>query len=247
MTERRFFVDPRDVAAGRLTLRADEAHHARRVLRLEPGAAVVCFDGCGGAWRGTIAGYERDAAHVDVVEPVAVDPEPEPRIVLAQGLVKGDRMDLIVQKATELGVARIVPLACDRSDVRLDTERAGRRSERWRRIAIEAAKQCERARLPEIAAPAAVEAAVGGLEGAAVAFVERGGRAAHGRLEALAGASSITVFVGPEGGWTDRERALFAAAGVDQLSLGPLVLRAETAAIAALAVVSYACQRETDR
>lgn len=241
MSERRFFVDPADAGGDRLTLRADEAHHARRVIRLEAGAAVLCFDGAGRAWRGRIAGYERDTALVDVVEALAPEPEPAPRITLAQGLVKGDRMDLIVQKAAELGVARIVPVACDRSDVRLEAERVGRRSERWRRIVVEAAKQCERARVPEVAAPAPLEAVLASTDGALVAFVERDGLPARGRLEALRAEPSIAVFVGPEGGWSERERALFVEHGVERLSLGPLVLRAETAAIAGLAVVSYAC------
>ena len=242
MSERRFFVDPADAGGDRLTLRADEAHHARRVLRLEAGAPVLCFDGEGRAWRGRLAGYERDAALVDVVEALEPEPEPAPRVSLAQGLVKGDRMDLIVQKATELGAARIVPVACDRSDVRLEAERAARRSERWRRIVVEAAKQCERARVPEVAAPAPLETVLATIEGPSVAFVERDGEAARGHLEALRGEPSVAVFVGPEGGWSDRERALFVEHGVARLSLGPLVLRAETAAIAALAVVSYACR-----
>lgn len=243
MTERRFYVDPVDAAHERLVLRADEAHHARRVLRLEPGATVLCFDGQGRSWRGRLAAYERDAALVDVVATLEPEPEPEPRIVLAQGLVKGDRMDLIVQKATELGAAGIVPLACDRSDVRLDSERSARRADRWRRIVVESAKQCERSRLPELAGAARVEAALDAVDGEVVAFVERDGAAARGRLEGLCRAPSIAIFVGPEGGWSERERALFAERGVAQLSLGHLVLRAETAAIAALAVVNYVCAR----
>ena len=243
MTERRVYVRPGDVAGGRLTLRAEEAHHARRVLRLESGAPVVCFDGEGTVLRGRITAYAKDAAEVEVDEALAPEPEPAPRITLAQGLVKGERMDLIVQKATELGASAILPLRAERSDVRLDDERGSRRAERWRRIAVEAAKQCERARLPRLLEPATVDAALstcGGADGPAVAFVERDGLPARGALEALGSPGRVTVFVGPEGGWSPGERDLLAERAALCLSLGPTILRAETAAIAALVTVRYA-------
>lgn len=239
MTERRFYVRPADAAPGALTLRGDEAHHARRVLRLDVGAAVSCFDGLGSVWRGRIAEYRKEAAVVEPLERVEAPPEPRPLVTLAQGLLKGERMEVVVQKATELGAARVVPLLAARSEGRLDGDRAGRRAERWRRIALEAAKQCERARLPEIAPPATVAAAVAALEGPGVAFVERDGAPARAALGALGRPERLTVFVGPEGGWAPGERLTFEAAGLPRLSLGPNVLRAETAAIAALVVVAY--------
>lgn len=238
MTGRRFHVLEDDVSVDWLTLRADEAHHARRVLRLEVGAAVVCFDGAGRSWRGVIESYERETALVQIVETLPEESERAPRIVLAQGLVKGDRMDLIVQKATELGASAIVPLVTDHSEVRLDRERSGRRAARWQRIVLEAAKQCERNRVPLVAEPTSVEHA---LDATAVAFVERDGAPARGALEAITG-NLVTVFVGPEGGWSERERELFREAGIPRLSLGSHILRAETAAIAALAVTLYATQ-----
>jgi 16S rRNA (uracil1498-N3)-methyltransferase len=244
VTERRFHVRPEDAAGERLVLRADEAHHARRALRLAPGAPVVCFDGAGRVWRGRIAAYERDAALVDVDAALPVAPPPAPRLTLAQGLVKGDRMDEIVQKATELGAWRVVPLRADRSDVRLDAERAGRRAERWRRIAVESAKQCERAWLPEVAEPETLDDALAALDGPAVAFVERDGVPARPALDALGAPERLVVFVGPEGGWSERERAALARGGVPGLSLGANVLRAETAAIAALAVIAFALGRD---
>jgi 16S rRNA (uracil1498-N3)-methyltransferase len=243
VTERRFHVREEDAAGGRLLLRAEEAHHARRVLRLDRGAAVVCFDGRGRVWRGRIAAYEGDVAVVEAGEPER-EPPPAPRVALAVGLLKGERMDLVVQKATELGAARILPLAADRCEVRLDAARADRRAERWGRFALEAAKQSERAWVPEIATPATLDATLDGVAGPAVAFVERDGGPARGALEALGAPAELAVFVGPEGGWTERERALFAERGVARLSLGPSVLRAETAAIAALAIVAYALSRD---
>jgi 16S rRNA (uracil1498-N3)-methyltransferase len=240
VTERRFYVEPGAVSAERLTLRNDEAHHARRVLRLDVGDTVTCFDGRGAAWRGQIAGIAKDRVEVTIVETLPVVAEPTPRITLAQGLVKGERMDWIVQKATELGASCIQPLRTDRSEVRLDDARAERRAERWHRIAVEASKQCERAWLPELAEPLTVAGALARLDGPAVAFVERDAEPARPALEALRGAERLAVFVGPEGGWTGDELAALAAAAVPCLSLGPQILRAETAAVAALAIVAYA-------
>lgn len=240
MTERRFYVEPGALSEGRLTLHGDEAHHARRVLRLDVGDTVTCFDGRGATWRGEIARIAKDRVDVTIVETCPLVAEPTPRITLAQGLVKGERMDWIVQKATELGASCIQPLRTERSEVRLDDARAERRAERWHRIAVEASKQCERAWLPEIAVPLTVADALARLGGPAVAFVERDAEPARPALEALRSAEQLAVFVGPEGGWASGELGGFAAAAVPCLSLGPNILRAETASVAALAIVAYA-------
>lgn len=238
MTERRFYVRPEDASADRLVLRDDEAHHARRVLRLDVGARVTAFDGRGSVWHARIVEMTKQHAVLEPEEALAREPEPRPRVTLAQGIVKGDRMDWIVQKATELGAARLLPLRADRSEVRLDEDRAGRRAERWRRITIEAAKQSERAWLPEIAAPLSLRDALAALDGPAVALLERSDRPARDALAALGPVGRVTVFVGPEGGWTAEERDALRAAGVAGLSLGRHVLRAETAALAAIVAVT---------
>jgi 16S rRNA (uracil1498-N3)-methyltransferase len=251
MTERRFYVRPGDVADGRLRLGDDEAHHAKRVLRLEPGAEVTCFDGRGRLWLGAISSYTKHGAEVEI-RSTSERPEPLPRIALAQGLVKGDRMDAIVQKATELGASAIWPLACSRSDVRLEPKRAESRRLRWERIVVEAGKQCERAWLPELDGPCGVADALGAAlaRGGAVAFVARGGEPAlaalarHASIERWRAGERLTVFVGPEGGWAPEERELFESARVPFLSLGENVLRADTAAVAALAVVSAALRHQ---
>ena len=237
MSGRRFHVLPSDVSATELVLRALEAHHARRVLRLPVGARVVCFDGRGAAWDCEITAYERDQARAAPLVRLPDEPERPPRVTLAQGIVKGERMDWIVQKATELGVVRIVPLLADRSVVRAE---ADRRAERWQRIALEAAKQCERNRLPDIDAPTSLADVLAALDGAALAFVERDGAPARVGIEALGRPERVTLFVGPEGGWSPEERLAFERAGVARASLGPDVLRSETAAISAVSVVKYA-------
>lgn len=240
MTERRFHVLPADVTAHGLQLRGEESHHARRVLRLRPGDAVTCFDGEGNGWNATIDRFEGERTFASIVAPLRPEAPPRPRITLAQALVKGDRMDLILQKATELGVARVRPVAADRSDVRLDGARRDKRLERWRRIAIEAAKQSERLSLPIIDPPAPLDEVLAATDRPAIAFVERATRSARSTLGALAGSAAVTIVIGPEGGWTERERSAFDAEDLVSASLGDHILRTETAAIAALAIVTYA-------
>lgn len=236
MSDRRFHVSPADVRQDRLFLRAEEAHHARRVLRLREGDTIVCFDGEGHAWTGEIAAFTRDGAEVKVLESLPPEPQQRPRVTLAQAVLKGERMDLVVQKATELGAARIVPVLAERC---VGGERASKREVRWRRIALEAAKQCERALVPAIDEPGPLASILTAPDGPLVVFVERSNETVT-RLEILGSLAAVTVLVGPEGGWTERERKAMREAGAIEASLGPHVLRAETAAIAALAVVGYA-------
>lgn len=194
-----------------------DRHHLARVLRLRAGDELTVADG-GGRWRACRFGPE--------LEPdgeIEVEPRPEPAITVAFAPVKGERPEWVVQKLTELGVDRIVPFSATRSVVRWDGERGDRQAERLRRVAREAAMQCHRARLPEVAALASF-AEVAALPGAALA--DRGG--------APPSLDRPTVLVGPEGGWTDEERAT----GPGAVGLGHLVLRAETAAVAAGALLA---------
>jgi 16S rRNA (uracil1498-N3)-methyltransferase len=223
-----------------LTLRGDEAHHARRALRLREGDAVTCFDGEGRGWRGRIDRYSGDTAFVTIESVMEIDRQILPRLSLAQSLVKGERMDLIVQKATELGVVRILPIVADRSDVRLDSERSAKRLERWRRIEIEAAKQCERLTLPAIETPTTLRDLLEAAREPVVVLVERDAMPIREVLQELGQPDSVMLIVGPEGGWSDDERSLFEQSGARCVSLGRGILRAETAAIAGLAVVRYA-------
>lgn len=195
----------------RPVLDGEDRHHLARVLRLRPGDPLTVADG---------AGRWRPCRFADEPEPdgeVEVEGAPAPAITVAFAPVKGDRPEWVVQKLTELGVDRIVPFTADRSVVRWDGDRAGRQLERLRRVAREAAMQCHRARLPEVA-PVTTFAAVAGLPGAALA--DRSGRAPS--------IDRPILLVGPEGGWSDAERAV----GLPAVGLGDLVLRAETAALA---------------
>jgi 16S rRNA (uracil1498-N3)-methyltransferase len=193
-------------------LAAGDRRHLERVLRLRPGEEVSVSDGAG-RWRAC-----RFGAELEVAGPVQVEQRPEPEITIALALTKGERFEWAVQKLTELGVDRIVPVAAARSVVRWDGDRAAQHVERLRRVARQAAMQSRRVWLPSVGGLHSFEAAVG-LPGAALA--QRG--AAPPTL------ATPTVLVGPEGGWDDHELA----AALAHVGLSPQVLRAETAAVTA--------------
>jgi 16S rRNA (uracil1498-N3)-methyltransferase len=167
-------------------------------------------------------------------------------ITLAQALAKGDKFDFIVQKATELGVGRIVPLVTRYVDARLDDQQTEKRIERWRRISLEAVKQCGRRKLVEITPPRTLREFLGsgGLASPAhqtlLLFSERGGVTITDALVDRSNPHAVVAMVGPEGGWSDDDLALLSEAGSKAVTLGPRVLRTETAAIVALALIQHA-------
>lgn len=204
----------------------DDLHHLGRVLRLRPGAEVCATDGAGG-WRfATFTGSSALEPTVDVRR----EPAPPAPVTVAFAPVKGDRPELVVQKLTEVGVDRIVPLVSDRSVVRWDADRAHRQFARLRRVAVEACAQCRRLWLPTIGlgaddVPVRPSALWSAPDAAGVGIAEPGGRPVTG--------ADRTVLVGPEGGWSPEELGAAGAASVDRVGLGLHVLRAETAAIVA--------------
>jgi 16S rRNA (uracil1498-N3)-methyltransferase len=236
MTRRRFHAAPTAFTHQTVTLTADEARHLRDVLRLQPGDEVYVFDGRGHEFRCTVSNTKRDAAELHIeaeVEPAK--PESLLQLNLCVALLKGEKFDLVVQKATELGVVKLTPLITRFADIHLrDQSDATKRVTRWQRIALEAAKQSGRAFVPEISLPLAFETAIE-MEGAGVMFSERGGET----LESLTGASSITALVGSEGGWSDEEIEAARARKFHIVTLGGRILRAETAAIAVTALLQH--------
>jgi 16S rRNA (uracil1498-N3)-methyltransferase len=248
MTRRRFFAPPDAFApdGASLKLAPDEARHLLDVLRLERGEKVFVFDGEGREFRCVIEERGgRGGATLSVASQVeAARPESSLRLTLALALLKGEKFDLVVQKATELGVWRIRPVVTKLADVRLrDTADAERRAARWRRIALEACKQSGRARVPEVDAPLACaslfEQASPDTEEWRVMFSERGGSGFVETIENLQNPLAVTALVGSEGGWTDEEIALAESAGWRVVTLGGRTLRAETAAITITALLQH--------
>jgi len=217
-------------------LSGSAAAHLTRVLRLRAGAALTVFNGRGGEYSASIERVRRSELTLAVGAHQAIERESPFALTLAQGISRGERMDLVVQKATELGVSRLVPVVTERSVVRLDEEQSDRKSSHWRAIAIAACEQCGRNRLPEVALPAKLHEFLRQPPGESPRLLLS--PSATRRIEDVPRpASGVTVLIGPEGGLSDEEQAAAQAAGFTAVNLGPRVLRTETAAIAALTLL----------
>src|SRR5215211_1511931 len=238
MTRRRFHAPPSAFNDQTVTLGMDEARHLRDVLRLKAGDEVYVFDGSGREFRCSIVNMSRHAAQLHIeaeVEPAK--PESQLQLNLCVALLKGEKFDLVVQKATELGVSKVTPLITRYADIHLrDESDAAKRVGRWQRIALEAAKQSGRAFVPEISAPAALESVVASSrDGLRVMFSERGG----GPMSSLTPSQIVTALVGSEGGWSDEEIEQAKAHDFHIVTLGGRILRAETAAIAVTTLLQH--------
>jgi len=223
----------------RITLEGNAASHVTRVLRLRVGASLVLFDGSGGEFEASIDKAHGGTVTVAIGEHHAIERESPLAVTLAQGVSRGERMDLVVQKATELGVTRLVPVLTERSVVRLTAQQSDRKVNHWRAIAIAACEQCGRNRLPCVAAPVTLSALLrdASTAGSATRLLLSPEGSATLRELPRPLSAPLTVLIGPEGGLTDEEEQAAVAAGFAAVRLGPRVLRTETAAIAALALL----------
>jgi 16S rRNA (uracil1498-N3)-methyltransferase len=247
VTLHRFFLEgdlPQDGERSvALALHEADRHHLARVLRLETGDRLVVAGGDGSEAEATLVEVTAERVTADIGP--AVWRPGRPHVVLAAGIARRERMEFTIQKATELGVAEIWPLACARCVVRLDEDRAGRRGERWRRIAEEAAKQSQRSDVPHVARAMTVDAllaAAGRFDVVLVPWEEAETAVGIGEALDLEGAgsdASVLVVVGPEGGFEPSEVGAMQDAGARIVSLGDTVLRTETAAIVAVAITAY--------
>ncbi len=232
MSRRRILVAPEDIEAGVARPGPAAMHHLVDVLRLEPGAPVEVFDGRGGEWEATFTGAELRLG------PRREAPPPAAVVWVAFALAKGERLDWVIQKATELGAARLVPWRAERSVVRLEGARAHERVVRWRRIAAEAARQSGRSDVPDVALADGLAGALEVPPGfARLAFHPEAGVPFAEAV--VRGAAGYLAVIGPEGGLSDREVRECEEAGCRLVALGPRVLRAETAAIAAAALLQH--------
>jgi 16S rRNA (uracil1498-N3)-methyltransferase len=223
---------------GQIVLDRDESHHLTRVRRVSLGKTIQAFDGHGHAWQCRLVGDHKNAAILEVLQAVdSAQTKPLPEIWIGTAVPKGDRFDWIVEKATELGVARLVPLECARSVV----EPRATKLERLRRSVVEACKQCGRNDLMTIDTPLDLAAFVALPElGDLAVYGDRGGTALARMAVANQAPQRFFVAIGPEGGWDDAEHGLMQARGWQPLGLGPFILRVETAVVAAAAAIHAA-------
>jgi len=245
---RRFYAPPEAFAhdGARVVLSSEESRHLRDVLRLRAGDEAFVFDGEGREFACVVSGEGgRGRAALEVrgrVEPQR--PESPLDLTLAVALLKGEKFDLVVQKATELGAWRVAPVLTKRADVRLrDGREAERRVVRWRRLALEAAKQSGRARVPVVAGPVAFDslaAVAPRADELRALFAERGGVGLDSLpVDVESGPAFVTALVGPEGGWDDEELELARGRGWAIITLGGRTLRAETAAVVVTALLQH--------
>ncbi len=219
-----------------IVLGEQPSHYLSRVLRLPVGAAVTLFNGDGNDYSTTISAIDKRNVTVSVQEATAVHRESPLAIHLGIAISKGERMDFVMQKATELGVATITPLLSERVEVRLSGERAEKRRQHWHGVIVSACEQCGRARLPQLDAATPLSEWIGNVE------TERKFVLHHRSAQSLdAGKKPATValLIGPEGGLSAPEIAAAERAGFDALTLGPRVLRTETAPLTALSILQY--------
>lgn len=240
----RFYIPPERWNPDRLVLDEAESHHASGVLRLQPGDRATVFNGRGRSAAVEIASVGRRAVELKLIE-ARESPAPLCRITLGQAVPKGKNMDLIVQKATELGAAAVAPLLTEHTVVQFDARDAEKKREKWQSIAVEASKQCGQDWTPQILSPQRLETLLpGGYGLRLVASLQPGAR--HPReifadyeRETGGKPKDVLVLIGPEGDFTPGEIGFALAQGCRPITLGPIVLRTETAALYCLSVLDY--------
>jgi len=233
MARRRFFVD--EVRQGLAELSGEQAEHAVRVLRIEAGQQYEISDN-ERVYLARVTSARKGQVVFETVEEIA-SVEPPVALTLYLSLIKFDRMELVFEKATELGVELLIPVIARRSEKGLE-KAAGKRMRRWHKVVLEASQQSRRARLPEIDEPVKFRDAIADAAGLRLLLDEEASASGlMGILRNQKGPTSVALLIGPEGGWTDGERNDAISAGWQPASLGPQILRTETAAMAATAVI----------
>lgn len=240
----RFLVSPESVKKDRIAIRGREVHHLKKVLRLKKGEGVVCFDGSGKEYKGIIVSLSPGQAEIKIEKSKKFKREPSLKITLAPSLIRTSKMDLIVQKCTELGFYKLMPMRTERCLIKLDDLKIQARQERWQRLAEEAAKQSGRVQVPRIEV---VKDFASILQKAkkfdlGIIFWEEEDKEKSLKKALTQRDSSpqeILILIGPEGGFTTQEAVEAKKAGLLSVSLGPHILRAETAAIITVAILAY--------
>jgi len=243
----RFFVPPEVLTHDPVMLTGEPAHHIGRVLRMRPGDRVLLLDNAGWAYEVELTRFERNRVEGRIVRKAPAGGEPQTRITLYQALLKGHGFELVLQKGTEVGIAEFVPILCERCIMGGLADMEGRRQERWEKIIRGAAEQSHRGRLPILRPPAPFAQALPQAARADLCLLpweEAHGLSLRGAIEAHSAAGgkprSISLFIGPEGGLSAEEVQLARGAGIQPVTLGPRILRAETAGLVAAAAILYA-------
>jgi 16S rRNA (uracil1498-N3)-methyltransferase len=239
----RFFVNSKDIFDDNINITGEDYNHIKKVLRLKCGEIITLSDGIGNEYVAEIEEFGEGFVHTKVIESYKNTTEPPVKVTLYQGLPKSDKMDFIIQKSVELGISRIVPVLTERTVVRLDSEKdALKKSERWNRISQEASKQCNRGIIPKIEIPISFKEAIKQTKDNVLALIPYEKESTNSLKQILKRVDNITeisVFIGPEGGFTEQEIEEAVNMGLNSVTLGPRILRTETAGITVLSILMY--------
>lgn len=238
----RYFLEADAFSSDQVRFTGDELHHISRVMRYTAGDQVIACNGVGQAFLVEFTHVNKDEAIARIVEELAENRELPVEITLAQGLAKGEKMDMIVQKATEMGATRIIPFTSSRTIVKLNDKKESNRIVRWQKIAKEAAEQAHRSRIPEISEVISYKELLqigGQFDAALIAYELENQQKLSEILDKLEVGSKILVVIGPEGGFSEEEVAQAVNSGIKSVTLGKRILRTETAGIAAIAILGY--------
>lgn len=239
----RFFVKPDQVQGGRIIITGNDVNHIKNVLRMAVGDTLSVGDGAGTDYFCVVEAIERDKVWLNIGNSWDSYKELKSRLYLFQGLPKGDKLELIIQKAVELGVYEVIPMITRRTIVKLDKSKLAKKLNRWQNIAESASKQSGRGIIPKIKEPMDFAGALdyaGSLECNLIPYERAEGMETSRKLiKAAAGKESIGIFIGPEGGFDEAEIELAIKAGLNTMTLGRRILRTETAGIAALSILMF--------
>ncbi|MGN7468592.1 16S rRNA (uracil(1498)-N(3))-methyltransferase [Brevibacillus sp. SAFN-007a] len=246
----RYFVEPHLFHEHELTIIGDDVHHIVNVMRARIGDEILVSDGAGRSAKARLVSFSSTEVRAEVIEMLHEERELPIRITIGQGMPKGEKMEWILQKGTELGAYSFFPFSSARTIVKLDAKKEAKKLERWRKIVKEAAEQSHRTVLPALLAPVSFREALAAGQAythVAIAYEKEGSTTVHEVLEQMKAGDSLLVLIGPEGGFAPEEVAEAESQGFLSVSLGPRILRTETASQYVLAAASYQFERKASR
>lgn len=238
----KFFIDKSSIMEDIAYISGEDVNHIKKVLRLSPGDNIIISDGCGYDYNVVIEAYEPQKVVTRIVSVKENCSEPPISVALFQGIPKSDKMDFIIQKSVELGVNQIIPVITERTVVKIDTKKdIGNKTSRWQRISLEASKQCNRGIIPRIAAPVSFNVALEMSKCFDLRVIPYENENRNRLTECLhkENQKQIAVFIGPEGGFSDSEIKKAVDNGLKTVTLGPRIVRTETAGIMTLSILMF--------